>query len=198
MAEPSRGPGRPREEGTDARILDATLRLIARDGYKRMTLRAIAAEAGVSKATIYLRWRDKADLATAAVALGPLTEAPGPTGRTREDLLAHLRWFRAASTRTSATGLVGACLMEEHHTPTLLQLLRERALVPRWTALRRILSTALEQGEVPAGSDVDALTDMAFGAFYAQYLRGADGEELDVRVVDTLLGLLGHTPQDAS
>jgi AcrR family transcriptional regulator len=196
--QPARGPGRPRDEATDARILQATLRLMARDGYKRMTLRAIAAEAAVSKATIYLRWRDKADLATAAIEFGPSAESPEPTGHTREDLLAHLRWFRAASARSSATGLVGACLMEEHHTPTLLRLLRERAVRPRWSLLRRILAHATEAGELRAGLDVDAMTDMVFGAYYAQYLRGAEAdEELDEHVVDAILGMLGHGAREA-
>ena len=41
---------------------------MARDGYARMSVDAVAAEAGVSKPTLYLRYPSKAALATAALA----------------------------------------------------------------------------------------------------------------------------------
>jgi AcrR family transcriptional regulator len=187
-APPRPRPGRPRDKTRDALILDATMRLIARDGYTRMTLRQIAAEAGVSKATIYLRWSDKADLATAAIEHARLAESPAPTGDTRADLLAQLRWFRATQDRIFATGLVGTCLMEEHHTPELLQLLRERAVQPRWKIMRAILQAAVDNGELDPGADLDTLSDLLHGAFYAQYLRGeTPADDRDARVVDAVL-----------
>ena len=64
----TRRAGRPRSSAHDGAILAAALHLLSRDGYPGMTLDGVAAEAGVSKATIYLRWRSKADLATAALA----------------------------------------------------------------------------------------------------------------------------------
>jgi len=45
-----------------------------------MSMDGIAAEAGVGKATIYLRYRSKADVATAALAHMRETGAPAPTG----------------------------------------------------------------------------------------------------------------------
>jgi AcrR family transcriptional regulator len=51
----------------EARILQAALRLLAEQGYTRMSLDGVAEEAGVSKPTIYRRWSSKADLATAAL-----------------------------------------------------------------------------------------------------------------------------------
>ena len=60
--------GRPRSEEADRAILEAALTLMARDGYARMSVDAVAAEAGVSKPTLYLRYPSKAALATAALA----------------------------------------------------------------------------------------------------------------------------------
>ena len=80
--------GRPRSPEVDAAILDAALRLLAAEGYARMTVDGVAAEAGVSKAAIYLRYRSKADLATAALARLRESGRPEPTGDLRTDLTA--------------------------------------------------------------------------------------------------------------
>ncbi|MGY1914313.1 TetR/AcrR family transcriptional regulator [Blastococcus sp. SYSU DS0973] len=58
---PSRG-GRPRDPSRDGVIRAAILRLLADVGYGALTMDAVAAEAGVGKATIYRRWRTKQDL----------------------------------------------------------------------------------------------------------------------------------------
>jgi AcrR family transcriptional regulator len=75
-AKGARKAGRPRSEDTEKRILEITLRHLARQGYNRMSLDAIAAEAGSSKPTIYRRWSGKAGLATAALRALELAEAP--------------------------------------------------------------------------------------------------------------------------
>src|SRR4028119_1819367 len=57
----SRG-GRPRDPSRDGVIRAAIMRLLADVGYGALTMDAVAAEAGVGKATIYRRWRTKQDL----------------------------------------------------------------------------------------------------------------------------------------
>jgi AcrR family transcriptional regulator len=54
---------------TDMRdlILDATERLMARYGYKKMTMDDLAAEAGVAKRTIYLHFKNKEDVALCSI-----------------------------------------------------------------------------------------------------------------------------------
>ena len=51
----------PKEAVKDA-ILDATDRLLARFGYRKMTVEDIAAEAGIGKGTIYLHFSSKEDV----------------------------------------------------------------------------------------------------------------------------------------
>jgi len=51
----------PKEAVKDA-ILDATDRLLARFGYRKMTVEDIAAEAGIGKGTIYLHFSSKEEL----------------------------------------------------------------------------------------------------------------------------------------
>ena len=56
-------------EGTRRRILEAAYTLFYRHGFVRVALEAIAAEAGVTKRTLYYHFRSKDDLLAAALEL---------------------------------------------------------------------------------------------------------------------------------
>src|SRR5690242_18346775 len=89
-----RGRGRPRSERADQAILDAALDLLSEDGYARMSMDAVAARAGVTKPTVYLRYKGKAELAGAALAAHAPGDSPAETGDLRADLIAHLGHLR--------------------------------------------------------------------------------------------------------
>src|SRR3954451_738674 len=83
----SRG-GRPRDPSRDGVIRAAILRLLADVGYGSLTMDAVAAEAGVGKATIYRRWRTKQDLVVDTIAELNRDEATSlDTGSLEGDLL---------------------------------------------------------------------------------------------------------------
>ncbi|MGY1719126.1 TetR/AcrR family transcriptional regulator [Blastococcus sp. SYSU DS0552] len=85
-ARPSRG-GRPRDPSRDGVIRAAILRLLADVGYGALTMDAVAAEAGVGKATIYRRWRTKQDLVVDTISDLNRAEAHSPdTGSLEGDL----------------------------------------------------------------------------------------------------------------
>lgn len=165
-----RPPGRPRDDATEARLLEVTLRLLAADGYSRMSLDTVAAEAGVSKPTIYRRWRSKADLATAAIRTLQLRESPVDSGSGRRDLQQLLENFSRSLLRPNGLSLVGTVLAEEAHTPELLAFFRQRLVTPRRALLRRALERARERKELRPGADIETAIAMAVGAFYARYL----------------------------
>src|SRR6478735_8396043 len=66
----SRAGGRPRDPALDEAIILATRARLVRDGYSRMTLGDIAADAGVSRPTIYRRWGGKLELVADALDYG--------------------------------------------------------------------------------------------------------------------------------
>jgi len=184
--------GRPRSVAVDTAILDAALHLLSSDGYARMSMDGVAARAGVSKATIYLRYEGKADLATAALAHLRETGEPEPTGDLRADLVALLRQLRRNAEIVSAMPLIGTCLMEEQHTPELLRLFRERTLRPRRALLRGMLSAAARTGHLAADGDIDAAIDLMMGAYQARYISGEPFPRgWEERVVGALLRGLG-------
>ena len=53
------GPGRPKDPGKRAAILDAAKRMFVSHGFERVSMDQIAAEAGVSKLTVYSHFGDK-------------------------------------------------------------------------------------------------------------------------------------------
>lgn len=166
----SRSPGRPRDADTEARILQVALRLLAESGYTRMSLDAVALEAGVSKPTIYRRWSSKADLATAALRTVQIAEPPVDTGSTPGDLIGTLENFRRSLLRPYGMALIGTVLAEETHTPELLTLFRERLVTARRKMLRTILERAQRRHELRPGVSLDVVVSMLVGAFYARYL----------------------------
>ena len=98
-----RPPGRPRSARVDDSILAAARAELAEHGYARMSVDGVAARAGVSKPTVYLRHRTKAELATAAIASMRVQPRPAPTDDVRADLVAHLR-LAARRARSVPTG----------------------------------------------------------------------------------------------
>ena len=83
-----------------------------------MSVDAVAARAGVSKPTVYLRHRTKAALATAAIASMRTQPRPKPTADVRADLIAHLRLLRAGLERPNGMAMFGTVLAEEGETPS--------------------------------------------------------------------------------
>lgn len=189
---PARRPGRPRSAARDDAILDAALDLLAHDGYARMSMDGIAARAGVSKATLYLRYRGKSDVATAALARLRAVHERAPTGDIRADLIARLEGALAYASAPSVMPLVGTCLAEEHRTPELLALFRERSIAPRREMLRAILAVGIDRGEVRADADIEATVDLILGAYIGRHLAGrAASTGWAAAVVDTVLSGIG-------
>ena len=101
--EPARnaGPGRPKDLGKRAAILEAAKQMFTRQGFEGASMDQIAAAAGVSKLTVYSHFGDKETLFGAAVeshcetGLPPALFEPSPDTPLRERLLAVARAFYA-------------------------------------------------------------------------------------------------------
>ena len=95
------GPGRPKDLGKRAAILEAAKRLFTQHGFDRVSMDQIAAEAGVSKLTVYSHFGDKESLFSAAIREKCEEQMPqalfleGLEGNLREQLTAIARAFFA-------------------------------------------------------------------------------------------------------
>jgi AcrR family transcriptional regulator len=144
--------GRPRSEKARTATLEAAADLLLAHGLAAVTMDAVAARAGVSKATIYRWWPTKETLAL--------------------DLLSLLRpWARLASRRPY--GRVIAALVTEAQTdPVFAAQYRERFVEPRRSQGRAAFRRAAERGEVPAGINIELALDLLYGPLYHRLLHG--------------------------
>jgi AcrR family transcriptional regulator len=162
------------------------LRHLAVHGYAGTSINAIAAELGISKPTIYLRWPSKGDLAAAAVTHLHVDQPDMPTGDIRGDLVAHVTRVQKVL-QTVGIGLTGTVLAEQESNPALIAAFRERAVRPSRQRARRILQEGIRQGVIRADADVNAAVSMLVGALYAAYIAGDEPTFDAESVVDTLL-----------
>lgn len=177
--------GRPRSAEADERILEVALDHLRERGYRELSMEHVAYDAGVAKTTVYRRYRNKADLATAALARVSAAKLSGPLpDDTRAALLDHARRFESGVARVGL-GVLASFLDERD--PELLELHRERTIRRGQERGRAILRRAQERGEIRADADVDGALQMLVGSLFARRLAGAEDADWPQNAVDTLL-----------
>ena len=173
MSSPN-SPGRPRDPEVGAAILTAAARLLAEQGYGRMSIGGVAAAAGVSRPAIYRRYSSKADLATAALASRVDEGARPPADLEVEPALVRtLRHLARRLREKHSMSLVGTLLAEEHQTPDLIALFRKRVWRLRSRLLYEILERARSRGQIRSDADAEVAVGMMIGALYAVHLAKA-------------------------
>ncbi len=184
----TRRQGRPRDPAADEAILTATLEVVTDLGFGGLTVEAVAARAGVGKATIYRRWSTKEELVVAVAEKLMSHETLPDTGSLREDLVTWY-WdkFRAKA-ESSGDRLMGQIIVEATVNPELKRLLA-RFIADRRAAVSVVVDRALDTGEIDASIDVSLLMDLVAGALLHRSLFGDKAlHRKDVeRVVDAAL-----------
>jgi AcrR family transcriptional regulator len=158
----ARPPGRPRSAASHEAILRATLELLAEKGMHGMSMDAVAARAGVSKATIYRRWKSKEELVEELLDQILAVVQPIETGNPREDFLETGR--RAVASAGPLLRLIPALVGEAVINPEFALVFRSKLIEPRRAQWRRFFERAVEAGELRADADLDFHADVAFGA----------------------------------
>ncbi len=184
-----KGPGRPRSARVDEAIIEAVLDLLV-DGVtaEALTIEAVAARAGVGKATIYRRWVNKDALLVDAVAAlkGPLPEIEGVS--VRDDLVTLLRPVgRQSMTRVSS---VLPCLISELKRSPILHECYQKVIEPRRELMRQVLRRGIASGELRADLDLEVVMAMLVGPMLAQAVGNLnpnlDRDGLPERLVDAV------------
>jgi AcrR family transcriptional regulator len=189
--------GRPRSEKARGAILEAAAELLLEQGLTAVSMDAVAARAGVSKATIYRWWPTKETLALDAL-YHEWAGVPPPqdTGSLRGELLGLLRpWARLASRRPYGRA-IAALLTEAQTDPAFAHQYRTRFVQPRREQARAIFRRAIERGEIPADTKIEVALDLLYGPIYHRLLHGhAPLNDRFVRdVIDTALNGIAPAP----
>jgi AcrR family transcriptional regulator len=190
----SRG-GRPRDPSRDGVIRAAILRLLAEVGYGALTMDAVAAEAGVGKATIYRRWRTKHDLVVDTLSdINRAIAVPPDTGSVETDARA-LMDLVVTTVQSPAGAAIRSLLPAMQYQPALVEAFRKGPLAVWRNAFAAMWARAEARGEVRPGMK-GTVTAEAMSALIVQrwLLTGepVDHEYAD-RVLDTVvMPLLRH------
>lgn len=179
--------GKEREDA----ILAATIELVGEVGYGALTMDGVAARAQASKATIYRRWRNKAQLVKAALDAYDTrqNEAIPDTGELREDLYAVMRALRERVSE-SYLAMINGLIAAAKHDPELDAALQEHVADEELSPFLVSLQRAVDRGELPADADSELVHDVAEALIMRQVTTGVFDEEFIRRVVDDVLLVL--------
>ncbi|BEP15817.1 TetR/AcrR family transcriptional regulator [Acidothermaceae bacterium B102] len=169
---PSGQPTRRRNPDAARAVLTAAIELLDnhRVGYRGLTMQSVAERAGVSKATLYRWWPDKAHLVLDAYRSKTARDITGTvTGDVAADLKAHLGHLAFALHHDSAR-TVSEITQAAAVDPEFGRLYRETLLAERRQAILDILLAGRKQGTVRADADLTVVVDMAFGALHHRLL----------------------------
>ena len=178
-----------RGAGRRTAICEAVCELLAKVGYDRMTMDAIANQAKASKATIYRMWPDKPQLVAEALKceFAGNTDLPD-TGSLRGDLLALLT--SACKTANSVAGEVMVGVMTAaSHDPHLAETLSETLFEGKSQLHAELVCRAVARGEVRADTDPSILHEVMHSMISGRQLwrLGPIDEEYARHMVDDIL-----------
>lgn len=183
--------GRPRTPGVEEAVIEATIRRFIEDGYTGMSLAKVAADAGTTRPTVYLRWPSKQALVVDAVrSTLAYADASRPEDwrelAPKERLLKLLRRVRP-SEDTEHRRLYTALIAESWRIPELREVLNERLFEPRTRAVIELLEEMKERGEIRPDVNTEHAATMLYGARIVDSLRPhADSVDRDEESVELL------------
>lgn len=184
VEEPARG--RPRDPSRDEAIIEATIDVLVRDGYDRLSMEGVAAAASVGKATVYRRWSSKAELVIDAMAtLKPAIDTID-TGTLEGDVELLIATSCSPRSQRLQQVMVSVCSALPRE-PDLLEAFKTRFTEPRIARIANMLERARGRGEL--GPEVDLamaaslvpslmlqralMTGMPAGRVYAEQVVGS-------------------------
>jgi len=153
-------------------ILGATVELLAEVGYRRLSIEAIAARAGVGKQTIYRWWPSKG--AVVFDALMAQQEEAGTDVPETDDLAADLRLLLRGTVAGMADPGVDATYRalttEVQHDAPLARDMRERMLGPLLEATRQRIARGQASGQIDGAVDPAVVVELLYGPIFHRWL----------------------------
>jgi AcrR family transcriptional regulator len=184
--------GRPRSESSKIAILNATIDLLKKSGYSTLTIEAIAAHAGVGKATIYRWWANKSFLVFDAFLMSTETHMYFLEKTSiRENFRQQLHTLANVLNGTLGRTMI-ALVAESGEDSELAKAFYTNYLNPRREDAKMILERAIAQGEIQSKINIDVASDMLYGPIYFRiliYKKKVDAEFIDTLVDQVMKGI---------
>jgi AcrR family transcriptional regulator len=163
-----------RSERSRRAILTAATDLVHEVGYRKLTIEAIAARAGVGKQTIYRWWPSKGavvlDGFLAAVNEDPDDLSLPDTGDISADLRGVVRAIVDELADPKLSGTTRALMTEMQEDAEFADMVRERLLGPQLQAIADRLRAAQQAGQLRADLDLPVAVELLVGPLYHRWL----------------------------
>jgi len=157
---------RPRSTRAHEQVLDAALRLFAERGIDSTSMDAIAETSGVSKATIYKHWPDKAALCLEVMVRlhGLEEEFPVPeTDDIRAEIVSVLSRRSPIQYSEMQTRLMPHLMAYAARNPSFGLAWRARVMEPPRAEITRLLKRAVDCGQLSPDLDYDLAVALLVG-----------------------------------
>lgn len=162
--------GRPRNVETHKSILSASYDLLLENGFGAVTVEKIAERAGVSKATIYKWWPNKAAVVIDGFLAAAADRLPIPdTGTAFQDILIHatnVTLFMISREGKIIAELIG----EGQFDAGLAEAYQTRYIHPRRLEARQLLERGVQSGELRGDLDIELSIDLIYGPIFYRLL----------------------------
>lgn len=185
MIEKKQSVGRPRSEASKIAILNATIDLLEESGYSALTIEAIAAHAGVGKATIYRWWTNKSFLVLDAFLMSTETRLNFlEKASIRENFLQQLQTLAKVFNSTLGRTMI-ALVAESGEDSEVAKAFYTNYLNPRREDAKIVLERAIASEEIQSTINLDVTLDMLYGPVYFRILIYK--KKVDATFIDTLV-----------
>jgi TetR/AcrR family transcriptional regulator, copper-responsive repressor len=166
--------GKPQYDETA--VIDAAMQVFWRHGYAAASINDLTAATGLSRSSIYQRFRDKEGLFQHALArytervLRRMGKVEGTTARGR--VAALLRDFLPKEPTTAAAARPAGCMLarscaEQADLPQQARAAVVQGVAGQHGIFVRLLEQGVEGGELPSATDVDTLAWYYLGILHA-------------------------------
>jgi AcrR family transcriptional regulator len=167
------------------KVLKAACKLIAERGIESTSMDAIAAESGVSKATVYKHWANKDALLIDVLRSFSDKLPEFESENAREDMLQLMRFFARAKRRDELTRIWPRIMGYAMSNQDFARALNDFAFQPRRDLVERIIGRAVRAGELREEVDPEFAMDLLIGPILHRRFRcDPVAEDLPDRIVD--------------
>lgn len=162
--------GRPRSVESERAILEAAWQLLQQGSVRKVSIEAIAREAGVGKTTIYRWWPSKAAVIVDAFLMQVETSLPFPETDTAAEAIAQQMQQIVQVFRGDVGRIVAQIIAEGQCDSGALESFRDRFLSPRRESARQVIIQGIESGEFDDNLDPELVMDILYGPIYYRLL----------------------------
>jgi AcrR family transcriptional regulator len=191
METAERAAGRHRDDRADAAIIDAVLDQISAGGtLSGLSLVTIARTAGVSRNSVYRRWKTKDDLYLDVLASinRPLPDLAGQS--VRDDLVDLMAVIIERTLDPRASRILRALNAEAELFPELHRRYFSEVVTPRRQATMRVIQRGIDTGELRPDIDVNLTAEVLVAPILSRMSQGATADLDPVKTSERIVDLL--------